>query len=133
MKNQLFVSRVAPIGLLVSLGACLFFAFGGIRYGLPDDDHILTYNCDETQWLEAFTYIQPSKGRWSRQPLLHRPAGYFLLYGAGIAAPGAVGWLPLGADKTWCGEHPEIFGLFFLVGRFLQVESVIQANRLFAR
>jgi hypothetical protein len=98
----------------------LALAFSGIHYGLPKSDRVLSYNTDETTWLEAIGRMK-SENRLNPHPTLGHPTFYLGIYGAALGTAGLTGWLPIRADKEWLRKHPDQFARFYLVGRYLQI------------
>jgi MFS family permease len=105
-------------------GFCLLLygtlAFRGLHYGLPNVHHALSYNCDETTWLEALSRIKTEQ-RLNPHPQLAHPTFYLGIYGAALGTAGLLGWVPLHADKERLRQNPGLFARFYLVGRYLQI------------
>lgn len=115
------MNRYRPsIVLLVALVAYLGMAIAGIRYGLPDRDHAMSYNCDEG-WLEFISRLRPAEGKLNPAPELGHPTMYLFTYAAALYTSAKVGYLQLNKDKEWYRVHPEQLARFYLVGRYLQV------------
>ncbi len=105
--------------LPIALGLYLVFALAGIHYGLPHDNHLLSYNADETTWLEAVSLIKP--GHYNPHPHLAHPTFYLEVYGTTLAVLAKTGWLPNGQSKEWFRNHPDQFARIYLAGRYVQV------------
>ena len=110
----------SAITLIFSLGIYASLAFAGIHYGLPDSQHALSYNCDETTWLEALSYIRPEHN-FNPHPHLAHPTLYLEMYAVSVFVAAKAGWIPLHQDKEWFRQHPEVFARFYLAGRYLQI------------
>jgi hypothetical protein len=105
--------------LNMALLVYLVLALSGIRYGLPHGDRLLSYNPDETTWMEALSRIRP--GHLNPAPVLITPTGYLEMYGAAVGLARITGYIPHLGDKEWYRTHPEKFARFYSVGRYLQV------------
>lgn len=106
--------------MVASIVLYLFLSITGIFYGLPDKDRILSYNCDETTWVEGLSLIKAERG-YNPHPQFVVPTGYLLMYGAAIGFSAVVNYIPLNKSKEWFREHPDKFARFYLVGRTLQI------------
>jgi hypothetical protein len=107
-------------GLGAILALYLVLSLGGIRFGLPDEGHLLSYNPDETTWIEGMALIQPSQGRYNPHPDFPIPTFYLMAYGAALGVGAATHWIPLGQSKAFFFTHRNLFARFYLAGRFLQ-------------
>lgn len=96
-------------------------ALKGIHYGLPHENHLLTYNSDETTWIEALSRIRPQEHRFNPHPEFGHPTFYLGVYGLMLGVLSKTGWITLGQSKEWFRDHPEEFAKIFLAGRYLQV------------
>ena len=72
----------------------LSLALSGIHYGLPVENHPLSFNCDETTWLEALSHLNPKQGKWNPHPQLQHPTLYLEAYAATVAILAKAGWIP---------------------------------------
>jgi hypothetical protein len=115
---------------LLCLGAILLAAAAvrtvGLGWGLPNEYHVTTYNCDEYTALAALQRMNPSK-------LDFNPSGpddpYAILsgtfnlytYAALLKALSVTGWLKLSTDKEFYYQNPGEWSKFFMTGRALSV------------
>src|SRR5258708_10354380 len=115
--NNRFLSRsIFSLSVLIYLG----MALGGIRYGLPDSGRLLSYNPDETTWIEFLSYARPER-HFNPYPEMKHPAFYLLVYGATLYAADKLHWIPLHASKSYFRTHREALARFYLAGRLIQV------------
>lgn len=107
-------------GLACILILYLTLSFAGIRYGLPDRDHILSYNCDETIWIEGLHFMRDGKF-FNPQPHIHQPTLYLSAFGVGVAAASVAGLIPISQSKEFFRTNPHLFARLYMVGRVMQV------------
>jgi len=108
--------------LAVALILFSTLAILGVRYGLPDQGHILSYNCDETIWIEALGHLTAEHG-YNPNPELNSPSFALLPFATASWIAMKSGWISPNHDKNYLHDHPEQFGRFYLIGRLLQAGS----------
>ena len=112
---------------IVLIPLCLYLglALGGLNYGLPNPNHIQSYNCDEFTWLQAIAKMRPSQGNINPYPGLTLPSAYLELYGLLIVSAGVFGWIPLHEGPQWVHYGAGTITRLYLLGRWIQVFSGI--------
>ncbi len=119
-KDLFWKNKVSFLGLAIALITYLALAFAGIRFGLPDEGHNLSYNCDELHYIEVLSHLKPAKLELNPYPFFTHPMGYLVMNAAATFIAMKVGWIPLG-DKEFYRNHPDLWARYYLVGRFWQV------------
>jgi hypothetical protein len=113
------IKRTVPF--LVAFLLYFSLSWSGIRYGLPHENHLLSYNADETTWLEALSRLRPHEGKLNPHPWLAHPTLYLWVYGGTIAVLDKAGWISASQSKEWFRNNPHQFARLFLAGRILQI------------
>lgn len=104
----------------MALSSYLWFGVSGLRFGLPDAHHILSYNCDETNWIESLGKLTRENG-YNPHPHLNQPAFFLQSYAAAAWIAVKTGYLTIPKSLAYLRDHPDAFARYFLVGRSLQI------------
>jgi len=57
------MKRVSALCLPSFMGLYLLLALPGLRYGLTDQTHFYSYNCDEIMWIIGAKHATQTPGR----------------------------------------------------------------------
>ncbi|MCG3204667.1 MAG: hypothetical protein KCHDKBKB_01382 [Elusimicrobia bacterium] len=98
----------------------LSLSLAGIRYGLPDSGHFFSYNCDELNYIEVLSQLNPREGKLNPHPFYTHPTCYLFMNATALLIAQKIGWIPSG-DKEFFRKNPHLFARFYLVGRGLQI------------
>lgn len=110
------------------LGAILLAAAAvrtiGLGWGLPNQFHVTSYNCDEYTALSDLQSMDPAKLDFNpanESNPYALVAGNFNLYTYAALLKGLsfTGWIELSADKDFYYQNPAEWSKFFLTGRLL--------------
>ena len=110
--------------LAVIVLAALLASLAGLRWGLPNQHHVNTYNCDENTPIAHLQSMDP--GKLDFNPVGEKTPyalgeGTFHLYtfAASLKALSVAGLLTLTPDKDFYYANPGEWGKFYLAGRAL--------------
>ena len=89
-------SSGSVLALFCAIAVYMTLSLAGIHYGLPQENHPLSYNTDETTWLEALASIRPSEGRFNPHPKFTHPTFYLEAYGVAVGVLAKAHWITVG-------------------------------------
>lgn len=118
------VKQAVPLALILALAAGLRIACLG--WGLPNQYHVTTYNCDEYTALSSLEGMQPSKLNFNpvnknRPYALNEGTFNLYTYGALLKILSLPGIIKLTPDKNFYYENIGEWRKFFLAGRGLSL------------
>jgi hypothetical protein len=106
--------------LLPIMGVFLWLALPGIHYGLPDQSHFYSYDCDEIMWLIG-VQTATQTGHGISNPHMLQPSGYLWMYLTSLKVAEGVGFFKVDPVPPGQLRSRILFSRLFLAGRYLQI------------